>query len=328
MDLELSADETALAEGTRSFCKGRVPLERVRDLEKSGGVDRSLWRELGETGVFSLKLPEADGGAGLGMVAATVAFEELGRALVPGPVVACHLAAGMIEGAATGEKVVGLVTRDSGHPGPALVEHWEGLDVLLVLDGEGVWLLDRGEIEGASVERPLDPLTPVHVVERLPRGDLLLGSADAAAWRRCGATLVAALCLGVAEATMDLAVAYAKHRHQFDRPIGSFQSVKHMLADMLVRTEVARASVYASAATLDDPAVGDVDRAVTVGKLEAGDAAMANGQACVQVHGGMGFTWDMDAHLYLKRAHVLDTLFGSAQHQAETMARYLDGSFR
>jgi alkylation response protein AidB-like acyl-CoA dehydrogenase len=117
-----------------------------------------------------------------------------------------------------------------------------------------------------------------------------------------------------------MAVAYAKERQQFDRPVGSFQAVKHILADMLVRAEVARAAVYAAGAHLDDPGVGDVLRAVTGAKLMAGDAALANGKACIQVHGGMGFTWEVDAHLYLKRARVLDTVFGSTQAQAEVMA--------
>ena len=85
-------------------------------------------------------------------------------------------------------------------------------------------------------------------------------------------------------------------------PSASFQAVKHLLADMLVRAEVARAAVYAAGVTLDDPTVGDPDRAVAAAKLMAGEAAVANGKACIQVHGGMGFTWEVDAHLYLKRA--------------------------
>jgi alkylation response protein AidB-like acyl-CoA dehydrogenase len=157
-------------------------------------------------------------------------------------------------------------------------------------------------------------------VQELPAGVQVAGPDTAAAWRLEGATLAAALLLGLAEAVTDLAVAYAKDRRQFDRPIGSFQAVKHILADMLVRAEVARAAVYAAGVHLDDPDVGDVQRAVATAKLMAGDAALANGKACIQVHGGMGFTWDVDAHLYLKRARVLDTVFGSTQSQAEVMA--------
>ena len=99
--------------------------------------------------------------------------------------------------------------------------------------------------------------------------------------------------------------------------------MKHLLADMLVRAEVARASVYAAAATLDRPEVGDVRRAVAGAKAVAGDAATENGKACLQVHGGLGFTWEVDVHLYLKRAWVLDTQWGSAGTQAEVIAGLL-----
>jgi alkylation response protein AidB-like acyl-CoA dehydrogenase len=138
-----------------------------------------------------------------------------------------------------------------------------------------------------------------------------------------GSTLAAALLLGIAEATTDIAVAYAKQRVQFDRPIGTFQAIKHLLADMLVRTELARAATYAAGVTLDDPAVGDPRRAAVTAKLMAGDAAMKNGHACIQVHGGMGFTWEVDAHLYLKRAWLLNTVFGSVDDQARAMAAFL-----
>src|SRR5205814_10064294 len=97
----------------------------------------------------------------------------------------------------------------------------------------------------------------------------------AARWRQRGTALTAALLLGMAEATTDIAVRYAAERHQFDRPIGSFQAVKHILADMLVRTELARAAVYAAGVTIDDVAVGDPERAASVAKLQAGEAAMA-----------------------------------------------------
>jgi alkylation response protein AidB-like acyl-CoA dehydrogenase len=110
---------------------------------------------------------------------------------------------------------------------------------------------------------------------------------------------------------------------QFDRPIGSFQAVKHILADMLVRAEVARAAVYAAGVHLDDSMGAEAARAVAGAKLLAGEAAVANAKASIQVHGGMGFTWEAVPHLYLKRAAVLATSFGSADHLSEAMARHL-----
>ena len=116
--------------------------------------------------------------------------------------------------------------------------------------------------------------------------------------------LTAAALLGIAAKTTELAVAYASEREQFGKPIGSFQAVKHLCADMLTRAELARGAVYAAGVTLDGRGVDDPDRMVAAAKITAGDAAKANGKACIQVHGGMGFTWEVDAHLYLKRAIV------------------------
>jgi alkylation response protein AidB-like acyl-CoA dehydrogenase len=135
--------------------------------------------------------------------------------------------------------------------------------------------------------------------------------------------LTAAQLVGIAAALTELAVAYAKERRQFGRPIGSFQAVKHILADMLVRAEVARAALHAAGCTLDDLSVGDPGRAVAGAKLLAGDAAVANGKAAVQVHGGMGYTWEVDVHLYLKRAVVLSSTFGTTDALAEAMAASL-----
>ena len=132
--------------------------------------------------------------------------------------------------------------------------------------------------------------------------------------------LVAGLQLGIAGAACDLAVAYAKERVQFDRPIGSFQALKHLMADMLVRVEVARGAAYAAGVTLDDPAVGSPERAVASAAVTASEAAVGNTKTCVQVHGGMGFTWEVDAHLLFKRAYALEPQFDPRDVWAERMA--------
>jgi alkylation response protein AidB-like acyl-CoA dehydrogenase len=318
VDFEVSEDEAALQEGVRKLCEGRFPMDRVRAAQEHAGVDRDGWRELADAGVFGLRVPEADGGVGLGMTAAVLVFEELGRALVPGPLVGSHLAAGLVDGAVDGSRVVGVLdTRET----PVLVEHLAGLDVLLLVDDDGLRTVDPGAIEAEELRNPLDPLTPVHrVVGPLPTGELVARSETVARMEIDGAALVSALQLGIAEAVTELSVAYAKERQQFDRPIGSFQAVKHLCADMLVRTEVARAAVYAAGVTLDDPEVGDPKRAVHAAKVTAGEAAVRNGKAAIQVHGGMGFTWEVDAHLYLKRAWWLDTVLGSVDAHALAIA--------
>ena len=150
---------------------------------------------------------------------------------------------------------------------------------------------------------------------------------------RDGSLLTAALQVGHAAAVLDLAVAYAKERHQFGQPIGAFQAVKHICADMLVRAEVARAGVQAAACLADAPDVAAaeaeaagcsaadmVDRAVMGAKLLADEAALANARAAIQVHGGMGFTWEVPLHLHLKRARVLATSFGTGAELAAALS--------
>jgi len=315
VDLELSEDEAALQEAMRAFCQGRLPMDVVRQ-----GLDRGRWAELAETGVFALRRPEDEGGVGLGLAEAVLVFEELGRALVPGPVLASHLAAGLVDGAADGSSIVGLVERPAE---VVLVEHLEHLDVLLALDDDGLWRIDLDGLVAEPVTRPLDPLTPLHLVADLPRGEPVGDATDAARWRREGAVLAAAELLGIAAATTELAVAYAGEREQFGKPIGAFQAVKHLCADMLTRAELARGTVYAAGVTLDGRGVDDPARLVAAAKITAGEAARANAKSCIQVHGGMGFTWEVDAHLYLKRALVLDTVFGSVDDHSEAVAEML-----
>jgi len=321
VDFELSPDEVDLKEGIRKLCEGRFPMERVRELESLGGVHRTLWQELAETGVFCLRLAEADGGLGFGMAQSVLVFEELGRALVPGPLVGTDLAAQLLPRVATGEEVVGVVERNSD---PLVVDYLDAVDRLLVLDDEGVWSVPPDEVEDRGpVPRPIDPLTPLHVIRTMPQGEQV-GDAEAAARLRLdGVVLTAALLVGSAQAVTDLAVAYAKERQQFGRPIGGFQAVKHILADMQMRASVAQAALYAAGVTLDDPEVGDPVRAASAAKVTAGEAAVLNGKGAIQVHGGMGFTWEVDAHLHLKRAWFLDTTFGSTDHHAELLAHLL-----
>jgi alkylation response protein AidB-like acyl-CoA dehydrogenase len=320
MDFQLSEDQEALQEGIRSFCEGRFPVERFGELEERDAFDASLWAELAEMGVFGLRVPSEEGGVGLGAADAVLVFAELGRRLLPGPIFWSHLAAGLVEGAATGQVVVGGLDRMGKSAGPVLVTHYKSLDSLLVLRPEGVDLIEAGALDGRAISEPLDPLTPVHHVESLPEGERVGGPELASRLRLEGAALAAAQLLGIAEVTTELALAYAKEREQFGRPIGSFQAVKHILADMFVRQEVARATVYAAGATIDQPDVGDLERAVSAAKIVAGEAALKNSRACIQVYGGMGYTWEVPAHYYLKRAWVLGSVFGNLEEHEERVA--------
>ncbi len=293
MDLELSDDQFALRDGIASMLAARVPIERVRV-----GFDRDLFAELAEAGVFSLR---ADGFSWADCV---VVFEQLGRACVPGPLVpSLLLGDGRIAGVLEG----------------GWIEHFDALDVVVV---PPTGTCAPSALDATPSPWPLDPATPVARVANVPGCEPL--GVDWTVWSRAGAVLTAAFALGLADRLTEMATTYAAERVQFDRPIGSFQAIKHLCADMLVRTEVARAAVYAAGAHLDaGESLPGLERAIGGAKLLAGDAAVANGKTATQVHGGMGFTWEVDVHLYLKRAWVLETHFGSADIHADTVAAAL-----
>ncbi|MET9687410.1 acyl-CoA dehydrogenase family protein [Streptomyces sp. NPDC006514] len=296
MDFQPTEDQKDLRAGVRDLLAGRYGREALRASVDTGGtVDRALWRELGEAGFFALRLPESEGGVGLGLPEAVLVFEEAGRALVPGPLVATHLAAGVVPGAAAGTAVVSAFDLD----GP-LVSHLAEADAVL-----GASRVPTGE-----PVRSVDPLTPLHRVA---------AAGDASAYREAGALLTAALQAGSALRTVELAVRYAGEREQFGQPIGAFQAVKHLCARMLVRAEVARTAVYAAAVTGD---AGEVAAA----KLLADGAAVQGARDCLQVHGGMGFTWEADVHLHLKRAWVRAEQWRTAAQAQELLAQELLGS--
>ncbi|HEY9368897.1 acyl-CoA dehydrogenase family protein [Streptomyces sp.] len=296
MDFRLTEDQRALRAGVRELLARRFPRDALRAaVEGDGALDRGLWRELGAAGFFALRLPEAEGGVGLGLPEAVLVFEEAGRVLLPGPLVATHLAAGVVPGAAEGEVVVTAV--DGG-----LVEWLDEADVV------------TGDVGGAVPVRSVDPLTPLHRVPLPTTGGA--GAAEPLLTTEVAGLLSAAEQVGSAGATAEMAVAHAKSRTQFGAAIGSFQAVKHLCAGMLVRTEVARAAVYAAAVTRDPVEIAGA-------KLLADEAAVACARDCLQVHGGMGFTWEADVHLHLKRAWVRGERWMSAAVAEETVAAAL-----
>ncbi|MEU1467350.1 acyl-CoA dehydrogenase family protein [Streptomyces sp. NPDC005761] len=293
MDFQLSQDQRALRSGIRDLLSGRFDRDRMRAAhEPGGGVDRALWRELGTAGFFALRLPEAAGGVGLGLPESVLLFEQIGWALLPGPLAATQLAAGVVKGAAEGGAVVALA--EAGRP----VGHLEEADALLVLDDDRTRVVSGGTlrrlVREARPVRSLDPGTPLWRVPDLSgcEGEVL---ADGARLRCEGALLAAAEQLGSATRGLEAAVQHAGARQQFGVPIGTFQAVKHLCADMLVRAETARSAVYAAAVTADPVEAAGA-------KLLADGAAVGNARDCLQVCGGMGFTWEADVHLRLKRA--------------------------
>ena len=212
MDFQLTDEQRALKDGTRELLAGRFGRDRLRAAVEDPTPDRALWRELGAAGFFALRLPERDGGVGLGLPEAVLVLEEAGRALLPGPLVACQLLAGVVDGAAAGERIVGLC---DGAREPLLWEHPAGCDELIMLDAgdgpadgeaDGRAVGARGRTVGAYRSAPdrvtcapfasVDPLTPLARVLDLPCTDPV--AVDAPRLRREAALLTAAQQLGSA----------------------------------------------------------------------------------------------------------------------------------
>ncbi|MGI5353133.1 acyl-CoA dehydrogenase family protein [Streptomyces sp. CA-250714] len=366
MDFRLTEDQEALRRGMRELLETRFDRAALRGAvdgaEQGASLDAALWRELGESGLFALRAPESAGGVGLGLPEAVLVFEEAGRALLPGPLVASHLAgsAGLVAGAADGSVVVTAAEQGVRCPGrdgdsAPLVEHLEAAGAVLLLgEGKEVGVLAPGELTAAPI-RSVDPLTPLHRIDGWAGEDTDAAEAaegtdaadvveaaegmdaadvaeaaegmgatvtgarsavDSAALRREAVLLTAAQQLGSACRTLELAVGYAREREQFGRPIGAFQAVQQLCAGMLVRSETARSVVYAAAVTADD-------EEVCAAKLLADAAAVGNARDCLQIHGGMGFTWEADVHLHLKRAWLRTEQWRTAVTSEEQLASAL-----
>ncbi len=338
MDLTLSEEQEAVRDAIRGVLRERQPSERVRAIMAGdAGVDLDLWRAAGELGWFGLALPEAAGGTGYGVPEAMLLFTELGRALTPGPWLGTVLA-----GLALADAPAHRPTLDrllvGGHrvavvedpfdrlgPGPRLDGSVELVldaataDLLVVLGSSAVRLVATSAV-GVRVEAShgIDPTRrPATVAFAGATADVV--SDGAGALRLVATVLVAAEAAGVAERGVEMSVEYGKVREQFGKPIGSFQAIKHRCADMAVRAEVARSSVTYAAVALQD---GEADAPfhVHVAKTLAANAALQNTTDNIQNHGGMGYTWESDAHLYLKRARALEHCFGTRTAHLDALA--------
>jgi alkylation response protein AidB-like acyl-CoA dehydrogenase len=323
VDLDPNDDQRQLQEMIARFAEDRFPIDVVRAWGTRDGFSRERWQELAELGTFAIAVAEEDGGTGLRPIDEVLVHETLGAALIPGPVIAAALGARVIDGVSDGSVVPALV--DTMQTGPYVVEHLRDADVLLVLGADGVREVDDGDVAASDATHPTDPTTPISIVTQLPQGHLVAGPEHAANLRLLGSLLSSAQMVGMSEAATALAVSYAKEREQFGRPIGSFQGLKHLLADSYVRTEVARSALWAAGVLVDEEDAGDLERAVAGARVLAARAALENAKTSIQVHGGMGFTWEVDAHLYLKRAMVLQAAFDTPERASELISATLTG---
>jgi len=361
MNFDLTDEQQMLQAAARDFLAARLKSETIRRLaESDDAFSDDLWREMSELNWPGLMVSEQYGGQELGTVELAVLMEQLGYALMPGPILSSMLTAIALETAATdAQKERWLAPLASGEQRGTLAlwdagAGWSPEDITLepesagggyVLRGEKLFVLDAATADffvvGASGDRrfivardtPGVSITPTPTIDDTRKQyavkldgvkvgeDAAFGGEGAMGPARVRAfTAIAAELTGVAQRALEWAVQYAKERKQFNRPIGAYQAVSHRCAQMLLETEGARSASYYSAWAVDnEPETADL--ASSMAKAYASDAGTRVTGASLQVHGGIGFTWEHDLHFWLKRASAGAVMFGDARWHRERVAR-------
>jgi alkylation response protein AidB-like acyl-CoA dehydrogenase len=336
MDLLPTAEQEEITASIATFLRAELPMTRVRELGAgSSSRDEVLWRKCAELGWFGLALADDVGGVGYGLAEEAMMFREIGRHLVPGPFLGTVLGARVATGAGArelaaeiiaGTVVVGLAqTNGAVTAGASLTAELSlydavDADLIVVATPDLVALYETSALSNVVVHECIDPLTRIATADAEGVATVAAVTAAADPLHLRGAVLVAAMASGVAEQARDLSAEHARTRVQFGKPIGVNQAVKHACTDMAVRAEAATCQTFFAALALGDR-TPDAGFQVAAAKVVATNAAMLNARASVQIHGGIGFTWEHDAHLLAKRAHVLGVLFGDRrEHLAQLLA--------
>ena len=356
MQFGLNESQEILRESARKFCAGECPIAEVRRImDTETAFDAKLWNKLAQQGYTGIIFPEEFGGVGLGIVELILLMEEAGRALLPGPFFSTvALAGAVVDAVASKEqkkKYLAPICRGEARSTVAFLEDTASWDLTAVhltdingkLKGQKLFVPDAAIADWLIVVARngiflVDAKTPaVHIEPMLgmdPTRKLYSVNFDNAAAEKLGETsglgltraldiatvALTAEMVGGMQRTLDVTVEYAKTRKQFGKPIGIYQAVQHQCADMYLETESSRSAVYYAAWALQENAP-DAAAAVSIAKMYASDASRTVGNRGIQVHGGMGFTWENDIHLYYRRAKASETAFGDASFHRERLAR-------
>ena len=354
MQFGLSESQEILRDSARKFFTGECPISEVRRLmETDTAYDVALWSKLAAQGYTGIVFPEEYGGVGLGKVELILLMEEAGRALLPGPFFATvALAGAVLEATGTPEQRKRYLTpicQGSARATVAMLEvsaSWDSTninmeavggkltgekrfvpdagvaDFLVVVARNGVFVVEA-KTDGVQVR----PMKGMDLTRKLctvqfngAHAERLGNSAGLATGLHVATAALVAEMVGGMQRTLDLTVEYAKTRKQFGKPIGAFQAVQHQCADMYLETESSRSAAYYAAWALDVNAP-DAAVAVSIAKSYASDACRTVGNRGIQVHGGMGFTWENDVHLYYRRAKASETMLGDVTFHRERIAR-------
>jgi len=355
VDFEFSPEQEMLRTSVRAFLAAASPLASVRAGYERPVADPAVWDGLRELGVIGLLVGEEHGGAGMGMVDTAVVLEELGRAVCPAPYASTAVGAvsladdELLAPLADGSTIGTIAVFEAGSR-----YLWQSPATRAQRDGAGGWRLDGTKVHVADASvadvvlvTALDDDAHLGVfatdnfeAEDTPtvdgsrkQGKIVFTGAEG---RRMDLTTDAAVAVGraldrlgvaaavdgvgAAQRALELAVEYAKEREQFDRPIGAFQAVQHLCADMLRTVELGRAAGYYACWALDDASSEEAHRASTLARAFAADAFPQLGGTAIQVFGGIGFTWDHDIHLYYKRLLTVAHALGTASDHLEELA--------
>lgn len=357
MNFQFSEEAEALREQARKFLAAESGRDKARAVMDGGkSHDQPLWGKIAELGWPGLRVPEEHGGLGLSVLELCVLAEEVGRALTPAPFTSSVLmatealiAAGtdaqkakwlprLASGEAIGTVALGEGTAPAGarsklvYGGGTLtgiklpVPDAAIADLLIVAGPQGLYLVEKGA-KGLSI----DPVETTDLVR--PSARVTLANTPAEPLNGGRAALDRLLCssaillafegLGGADAVMEMTVAYAHERVAFGRKIGGYQAVKHRLADMYIKNQLARSHAYFGAWALltDAP---ELAQAAAGARMAALDAFQFAAEESVQLHGGIGFTWESDCQFYYRRARLLSGMLGSKAHWAEQLVKALE----
>jgi alkylation response protein AidB-like acyl-CoA dehydrogenase len=327
VNFDFTDDQQAIKRTAKEMLAARFKPEKVRECAEARGYDEDAWREMAELGWAGIFVEERYGGQELGVVELVILMEELGYALAPVPFLS-NAAAGLalqfagtdeqkerwLPGIASGEArgTVGMVRDGQAR----LVPDADSAEVIVLIGFDG----STSVVEASAAE--IEPFEAMDSTRRFARvradgGEPLGGDCFAAGDRI--ATALAAETVGVAQRAMEMAVEYARDRKQFGRPIGSYQAVSHRCAQMLLEVESARSAAY-YAGWCADAEPESLPAAASMAKAYSSDAGWSVTGSSLQVHGGIGFTWEHDLHFFLKRAKTNAALYGSAAEHRERLA--------
>lgn len=320
MHFSFTSDQHDFAKGLREMLEHEFTAARLRAVWESGmGHDPLLWSRLAEMGVLAMMIPETSGGLGGNYLDTVLLLEELGRAAVPGPVIET-MTVGSIALADTQWApgiADGTVSVTAALMGERYVPHGSNSTVVLTAESGIVRAAELTSLVQTTVHG-IDGGRSLSIIEGTVEHDAVI-DVDADALVDAGALAAAAYMLGLSSRMLVIAGDYARDRSQFGQPIGAFQAVKHLMANALLQVEFARPAVYRAAWSYANNSP-DRARDVSMAKALMSDAAQKAARSALQVHGAIGYTWECDLQLFMKKAWALSPAWGSATFHRRRVA--------